>query len=628
MIPLNEKQHLPKIAILYNSFRTLFVFIAVAGASLFQSFAGQGVDIKSVAMLAETLPPSSILVFVGCAGLYLLVLYLDWANRFFVFYEDSFSLHAGILKKTEKHIPYEKVQTVTQSATLIMRVLGLSSVSIETAAGAANTAINLRLLKRKQAELVVRQIEELRSFVKKSEVLGAAHLSEAEYKKENILDEIHEALSSSFRLDSKGLDLCDTKGVRGSKSCQETSSERRSLHLSNIELIGAGLDPKNLLRTGAWALMAFFGFLGSATPILLSLTHSFFGEAVAQEELAKLQQALNFFSGSNQRPLLQLIMAVLLVLACYVVAFFFMRMLASIINYAGFVIVRDEKSLSVECGLFSRYRMQIPLEKIQSVEIYEPFLLEKLGYCQLRLAKIDSAEEKSQGKGSETLSSRGSLLLHPCLKRSNLNSFVHDFLPEYSSYLESNQSKDAETVVLTLSAQAFRRAFIREYVLYSGMFWLMLTTVISVVVINVGQEFFLSQRIFDAASISFVLTALASVFCILTTLYIVVVPFIIYDKHLLRKDSLVCLERQGMRTTKGGLSRSTCLIDRTKMQCVQIRSNIFQQNQKIASLRIKSAQSFKGGKIDIVDVRILDARKTLQWFERGRNDKRGFEQQC
>lgn len=288
MIPLNERQRLPKIAIFYNSFRTLFVFIAVAGASLFQSVAGQGVDIRSVAMLAETLPPSSILLFVGCAGLYLLVLYLDWANRFFVFYEDSFSLHAGIVKKTEKHIPYEKVQTVTQSATLAMRVFGLSSVSIETAAGTANTAINLRLLKRKQAELVVRQIEERRSFVKKSEVLAAAHLSEAEYKKQNILDEVHEAFSSTLRLDSRGLDSCDAKVTRELESCQDASNKRRSLHLSNIELIGAGLDSQNLLKTGALALLAFLGFLGSVTPVLLSLTRSFFGEDVAQEELAKL----------------------------------------------------------------------------------------------------------------------------------------------------------------------------------------------------------------------------------------------------------------------------------------------------------------------------------------------------
>lgn len=321
-------------------------------------------------------------------------------------------------------------------------------------------------------------------------------------------------------------------------------------------------------------------------------------------------------------------MGVLLLLACYVAAFLFMRILASIINYAGFTLVRDEKSLSVECGLFSRYRMQIPLAKIQSVEIYEPFLLEKLGYCQLRLAKIDSSEEKSQSKGSDTLSSRGSLLMHPCLKRANLNSFVQDFLPEYNSYLESKRSKDAETVLFTLSAQAFRRAFIREYVLYSAMFWLMLAAILSAVIIDTAQEFFLSQRIFDAASISFALTALVSVFFILTTLYIIVMPFVIYDKYLLCKDSFVCLSKQGICTTKEGLSRSTCLIDRTKMQCVQIRSNIFQQNQKIASLRIKSAQSVKGGKIDIADVRILDAQKTLQWFERRRNDKRGFEQQC
>jgi len=73
--------------------------------------------------------PLSLLVFI--------ILKLMVANYQFSFSDQTIVLRQGILSKSERHIPYGRIQQICISQGLINRLLGLASVSIETASEGA-----------------------------------------------------------------------------------------------------------------------------------------------------------------------------------------------------------------------------------------------------------------------------------------------------------------------------------------------------------------------------------------------------------------------------------------------------------------------------------------------------------
>ena len=80
-------------------------------------------------------------VVVGLVALYGIVLAvyaLAYKNMSYVFDEREFSFYSGIITKRRTHIPYARVQSVNHRATIVQRLAGVCSVSIDSAGGASN----------------------------------------------------------------------------------------------------------------------------------------------------------------------------------------------------------------------------------------------------------------------------------------------------------------------------------------------------------------------------------------------------------------------------------------------------------------------------------------------------------
>ena len=66
-----------------------------------------------------------------------------WTYRYiwYEFDETEFSFYSGILNKRCTHVPYSKIQSVNERASLLQRLAGVRTVNIDTAGGASNKAL-------------------------------------------------------------------------------------------------------------------------------------------------------------------------------------------------------------------------------------------------------------------------------------------------------------------------------------------------------------------------------------------------------------------------------------------------------------------------------------------------------
>ena len=77
---------------------------------------------------------------------------VGYKHLYFTVGPDEFTLCSGIFNKKQVHVPYQRVQSVDQRATLLQRLFGVCTVSIDTAGGAANKAVVVPYVTKAQAE--------------------------------------------------------------------------------------------------------------------------------------------------------------------------------------------------------------------------------------------------------------------------------------------------------------------------------------------------------------------------------------------------------------------------------------------------------------------------------------------
>ena len=106
-------------------------------------------------MPAGVVPIVAALVVGGgllVVGLILLIHWLSWKFLSYELAEAEFNLYSGIISKKRMHVPYQRVQSVNQTAGILQRILGLCNVQIDTAGGEANEAISLKCIRNSDAE--------------------------------------------------------------------------------------------------------------------------------------------------------------------------------------------------------------------------------------------------------------------------------------------------------------------------------------------------------------------------------------------------------------------------------------------------------------------------------------------
>ncbi len=104
----------------------------------------------------------------------------------------------------------------------------------------------------------------------------------------------------------------------------------------------------------------------------------------------------------------------------FLLAGMLLAFLGTLVRFADFSVKRQNDQLVISRGLFERKQMTIPLNRIQSIRLVEGVLRQPFGLLSLQVDSAGYADE--EGKSTE---------LFPLMKRSEVQPFIRDMLPEF-----------------------------------------------------------------------------------------------------------------------------------------------------------------------------------------------------
>lgn len=248
---------------------------------------------------------------------------------------DGFVIRSGVLQRTSRDIPYERIHTVNLHQTLLHRLFGVTEVRLESAGS-------------KDAEAVMRvlSIEDARALETFVRDRAAARRAGA---------------------DTGASDVATV-----------APPEVALLTLGTPELVRLGL----ISNRGMVVVAAIFG-----------VAWQFFGEGriasdTVPEAVLTIGDDARRYVTEHLHDAVGLVASGLVVILLLLVVVRALSVLLAILQYYGFTLVEMGRQLRVERGLLTRVRNQLPLRRIQAWRIEETFLHRWFGRRGLR---VDSA---------------------------------------------------------------------------------------------------------------------------------------------------------------------------------------------------------------------------------------------
>ena len=140
-----------------GTLRVVLAVFVVAVVSMLSSIIGAisegmhggGAEVGFVIAVTAGISLAAFVVFVAIV---FLVHWLAYKRLYYVLGPDEFNLYSGIITKKRVHVPYNKVQSVDQKASLLQRIAGVRTLYIDTAGGANNKAVVVPYVTKHDAE--------------------------------------------------------------------------------------------------------------------------------------------------------------------------------------------------------------------------------------------------------------------------------------------------------------------------------------------------------------------------------------------------------------------------------------------------------------------------------------------
>lgn len=569
-----------------GSLRSAGIIIVALGISLFSSMIGSFFEgagrVDGFIMMVAGLGIAVIIVVI-----FLLCLLYQWWSYRHLWYEigdEEFSLYSGIFNKKRIHVPYQRVQSVDQHASLWQRVCGVCTVHVDTAGGAAHTAVTVPYLLKDQAEHLRMEL-----YLRKRRILGldedrapadaipgvapvgAAPLQVAQQpvsvQPGNVLD--------------VGAEVWDD--VRGLFAGDEVDMGASSYEygLTNKELAFTGLSN----NTGF--VLAIIGVLATVFQVVGGVM-DVAGDAAGAVADTALAMGSTIFGGN-------LVLLGIVICIVAVVILWVFSVAGTCIQFGGFKARRRGNRIEVEHGLLQHRIRGVDVDRVQSVIIKQSVIRRLLGYCELSLGKID-AIDSSQGEQGQSLSHQG-LVIHPFVKLDRVPQILEGIIPEFAGVPVDETP---------LAPVALRRAVIRRGILQGAGFWIAVCIAVAQVIVNLvlrnaapeGQMVlgYLNIGAYAGYAVCLIVFALEVVGAVLWA-----------------RGSGFAYNRRFMRVVNGGLGCESVSFPRRKIQFGYTKTNPFQRRAQTATIAVRTAAGTGGTTVRLIDVCEDDAQAWLEW---------------
>ena len=589
--PVRHKAHHSYVWL--GSIRAVIMFVGIAFVASLSSLVG---------FVAEDLSdPGGVFVFlvvtgiiVGCIVLAAacIVVYqvVSYKYLYFTLGSDEFSLYRGIISKKRVHVPYRRIQSVDQRASLLQRVFGVCTVLVDTAGGSANKAVTIPYLTKQQAEWLRAEL-----FARKRGALAGAS-SQMAFGQATAPDSPVAARPRAAEgnvLDAGAAVWSEFGGVFGGAEL-DTGYVSYEYGLSNKELLFAGLSGNTSFFI---AIAGVIGAVSQIVPVLIGMFPRA-GEDMVESVAAQMAGG---FAGSFIAMIALAVLAAALVL-------WLVSALGTCISYGGFKARRRGSRIEVERGLLQHVFQGVDVERVQSVTIEQTLIRRLMGYCRIVVGKIDAASDGDEAAQSPV--SQG-VVVHPFVKMSRVPEILAGLVPEYA---------DVPRQALPVAPVALRRALLRRCLWMGAGFYLALgTAACQVGMALAGTSALASAFGILPSDVAALRLAADVVFAIMYALALIIIVIDAVGAVLWSRESSFAYNERFMQVTNGGLTRTSVSFPRKKIQFGDVRTNPLQRAAGTATVEARIAAGVGGTTLSLIDAREDDAGRWLAWLKPGGN---------
>lgn len=589
--PVRHKAHHSYVWL--GSIRAVIMFVGIAFVASLSSLVG---------FVAEDLSdPGGVFVFlvvtgiiVGCivlaAACVVVYQVVSYKYLYFTLGSDEFSLYRGIISKKRVHVPYRRIQSVDQRASLLQRVFGVCTVLVDTAGGSANKAVTIPYLTKQQAEWLRAEL-----FARKRGALAgtSSQMAFGQAAAPGSPVAARPRAAEGNVLDAGVAVWSEFGGVFGGAEL-DTGYVSYEYGLSNKELLLAGLSGNTSFFI---AIAGVIGAVSQIVPVLIGMFPRA-GEDMVESVAAQMAGG---FAGSFIAMIALAVLAAALVL-------WLVSALGTCISYGGFKARRRGSRIEVERGLLQHVFQGVDVERVQSVTIEQTLIRRLMGYCRIVVGKIDAASDGDEAAQSPV--SQG-VVVHPFVKMSRVPEILAGLVPEYA---------DVPRQAIPVAPVALRRALLRRCLWMGAGFYLVLgTAACQIGMALAGTSALASAFGILPSDVAALRLAADVIFAIMYALALIIVAIDAVGAVLWSRESSFAYNERFMQVTNGGLTRTSVSFPRKKIQFGDVRTNPFQRAAGTATVEARIAAGVGGTTLSLIDAREDDADRWLAWLKPGGN---------
>lgn len=618
------RHHVHHSYIWLESVRTIFIIAVCVVVANFSTIIGlvaeEGMGAEAGFIMAVA-GIGTLVVILLTFGIVAGLRVVGYKHLYFTVGPDEFTLCSGIFNKKQVHVPYQRVQSVDQRATLLQRLFGVCTVSIDTAGGAANKAVVVPYVTKAQAEWLRAELYNRKTALAAqaavaSGMAGAASATATGMAGAPVPQSVEAGIAAMAQgaaafagnvpsptaagnvLDV-GAEAWNQVGGVFAGPAQDTGRVTYEYGLTNKELFLAGLS--NTTSVG----LIFAGLVVGVLQIV-----GFIFDVMGGAADGAVESALVFAGSQASAYLIGAVSAGVIVL---VLVLWVLSAVGSCIGYGGFKARRRNNRIEVEYGLLQHTFQGIDIDRVQSVVVKQSFIRRLLGYCELSLGKIDAGTDEDSSNQKNTLANQG-IIIHPFVKMNRVPEILAGLVPEFSDL--PHEAKPVAKVAL-------RRAVLRQSIWFGGGFWLAVFAVacmagLAALVGGIESGAILLEE-GDERLIGLLYTFGGGVLVILLVLAAILFIVDVVNAVLWARESSFAYNHRFMQVSNGGLSRETVSFPRQKIQFGCTKSNPLQRRAGTDTLLATTAAGSGGTTTTLIDASHADAMAWLDWLKPGGN---------
>lgn len=330
--------------------------------------------IAAILLLGDDEPLGMGVLLPFVAGAFLLVAVIaviQWAYFRFRIAEDRLLIRKGFLKKTALDLPYERVQGINVERSLVDRIIGLVSVTLDTA-GSFQAEGKLPSIRTEVADHLRASVAALRPGLEDDVMVGDA--------------------GEAGATDAEGLPTdAGADAHTGAADGLRTSAAARLAARPNWGRVLLKLGPADMFRIGL--ANRNFIFVAAMVGILTDLLQpGDFLDPLLEALATGVDSAAGAFSGLG--ALAQLVVVVVLILGFLAVALL-LTVTAAFLRHHDFTLWHDGRTFRTRAGLLTQREVVVEAPKIQQLSVSQDLVQRWFG--RFRLRALPAAAVVTQG---------------------------------------------------------------------------------------------------------------------------------------------------------------------------------------------------------------------------------------